>query len=123
MALITETRKFSRLPFSTESYVIDPTTQQKFPARLLDISLKGALVERPTFWNPEPGHHCRLEIALSDSDVTIKMDTQVAHVEDTHLGLMCLAIDLESITHLRRLMELNLGDSTLLERELFSLGF
>ena len=121
MALISETRKFSRLPFQTESSLIDPSTKQRHPSRLLDISLKGALAERPTFWNPEPGHHCQLEIHLPDSNVFITMEAVVAHVEPTHLGLHCLSIDLESITHLRRLMELNLGDSSLLERELFAL--
>jgi len=36
--------------------------------------------------------------------------------------LRCLSIDLDSITHLRRLLELNLGDPQLVERELLQLG-
>ncbi|MDH4246338.1 MAG: PilZ domain-containing protein [Deltaproteobacteria bacterium] len=122
MAFITETRKFSRLLFTTESNLVDPTTKTRHPARLLDLSLKGALVERPKFWNPEPGHHCHLEINLAQSNVVLTMESEVAHVNPSQLGLRFLAIDLDSITHLRRLMELNLGDPSLLERELFSLG-
>jgi len=34
------------------------------------------------------------------------------------LGLSCREIDLDSITHLRRLVALNLGDEALLDREL-----
>ncbi|HXK57002.1 MAG TPA: PilZ domain-containing protein, partial [Gammaproteobacteria bacterium] len=38
------------------------------------------------------------------------------------LGLRCVSIDMESIGHLRRLVELNLGDAELLHRDLESLG-
>jgi hypothetical protein len=46
---------------------------------------------------------------------------EVAHVEGEHVGLLCRSIDIESITHLRRLLEINLGDAKLLERELKAL--
>ena len=42
-------------------------------------------------------------------------------LKDHHLGLFCHHIDIDSITHLRRLIELNLGDETLLQRELAEL--
>ena len=47
----------------------------------------------------------------------ISMETRVAHEQGRYIGLLCLAIDLDSITHLRRLVELNLCDPNLLERE------
>jgi hypothetical protein len=50
------------------------------------------------------------------------MDTAVAHIEGTRVGLRCLHIDLDSITELRRLVELNLGDAAQLDRELHALG-
>jgi hypothetical protein len=34
-----------------------------------------------------------------------------------YYGLACREIDLDSVTHLRRLVALNLGDETLAERE------
>jgi hypothetical protein len=37
------------------------------------------------------------------------MDGTVAHRERTRIGIRWHAIDLESIAHLRRLVELNLG--------------
>lgn len=52
----------------------------------------------------------------------IKMDITVAYIEDQQIGLDCKGIDLDSITHLRRLVELNLGDANLLKRELMALG-
>jgi hypothetical protein len=50
------------------------------------------------------------------------MDVTVAHCESEHVGFHCDHIDIDSITHLRRLVELNLGDPELLERELSALG-
>ena len=50
------------------------------------------------------------------------MDVEIAHRENDELGLNCKDIDVDSITHLRRLVELNLGDPELLERELSALG-
>ncbi|VAX04921.1 hypothetical protein MNBD_GAMMA20-584, partial [hydrothermal vent metagenome] len=43
------------------------------------------------------------------------------HSENDHIGFRCEHIDLESISHLRRLVELNLGDAKLLDRELSAL--
>ncbi len=45
----------------------------------------------------------------------------MVHVEGRHVGLRCDEIDLESITALRRLIELNAADPALLERELGAL--
>ncbi len=42
--------------------------------------------------------------------------------ENGELGLRCEDIDVDSITCLRRLVELNLGEPELLERELSALG-
>jgi hypothetical protein len=42
----------------------------------------------------------------------------VAHLEGQHIGIECQDIDLASLTHLRRLVELNTGDSELMDREL-----
>jgi hypothetical protein len=43
------------------------------------------------------------------------------HVEGPQVGLRCASIDLDSITHLRRLVELNSGDPAILDREFGSL--
>jgi hypothetical protein len=42
-------------------------------------------------------------------------------VEGRHAGVLCRSIDLESITHLRRLIEVNLGDPAASDRELKAL--
>ncbi len=88
--------------------------------RLLDISLKGALAAAPAGWAGRPGDRCQLRLNLGP-DATINMSTTVAHLDAGRVGLRCESIDLDSVTHLRRLVELNAGDPGLLDRELSAL--
>jgi len=90
-------------------------------AQLIDISLKGALIKKPDSWTASVGDTGQLRIVLSDNISVISMDIKVAHVENDHVGFHCEHIDIDSITHLRRLVELNLGDTELLEREFSAL--
>ena len=50
------------------------------------------------------------------------MDVTVAHLNGTCVGVRCDKIDIDSASHLRRLLELNLGDADLLSRELTELS-
>ena len=65
--------------------------------------------------------NCTLRLPLGDPDATIRMQGTVAHTEGLYLGLSCRNLDIDSATHLRRLVELNLGDPALLEREVSAL--
>ncbi|MGS0674733.1 PilZ domain-containing protein [Shewanella sp. 0m-4] len=110
-----ERRLFSRLLFTTDVKLISHDCS--WGTKLLDISLNGALIEQPTQW--EPNIKCaKLEILIPDSEITLQMQVQIVHQENQQLGLACKHIDVESISHLRRLLELNLGDAALLDREL-----
>ena len=91
-------------------------------SKLLDISLKGILTETPDNWDAKEGEPLEAVLKLADDDsVTILMSIELAHKEGGNLGFRCRHIDIDSITHLRRLVELNLGSAELLERELHSL--
>ncbi len=117
--MIRERRRFTRIPFRAPGTL--ETGGERWSTRVLDLSLNGALVTRPETLDPVPGTPCRLEVVLEDSS-RIRMDAEVAHVEGGRVGLRRTHIDIESVTHLRRLVELNLGDPALLERELHELG-
>lgn len=112
-----EKRRFKRIPFNTPARIVSTMQMQ-----VIDISLKGALVTKPAQWKGAAGDIIDIEIPLDSGDAIIRMETRVAHVEPERLGLVCHHIDLNSITHLRRLVELNLGDDALLHRELAELG-
>ncbi len=93
------------------------------PVKVQDLSLKGALLRLGQTGEIAPGAPCLLEVKLGE--LRIAMAAEVAHVEGTgsqrKAGLLCRSIDIESITHLRRLIEINTGDPRLLERELKAL--
>ncbi len=112
-----EKRRFSRVPFDTRTTLLGPS--RRWESHLLDISLKGALITQPDNWPGQMGDHFTLQIELGDhADIIITMAVRVAHIEKGHVGCECVDIDVDSIGHLRRLMELNLGNTDLLEREL-----
>ncbi|ABZ77666.1 type IV pilus assembly PilZ [Shewanella halifaxensis HAW-EB4] len=108
-------RLFSRLIFTTDAKL--NSHDSSWATKLLDISLNGALVERPAQWDPNI-QSAKLEIIIQDSEIKLQMLVEIVHQENQLLGLSCKHIDVESISHLRRLLELNLGDASLLDREL-----
>lgn len=115
-----ERRKFWRAAFNAPVTLVNDSASTE--ARLDDISLKGALLEVPVGWQGRVGEHCHLKLRLGgEADTHISMWGRVTHVEGQKVGLLCESIDLDSITHLRRLVELNAGDPALLERELSAL--
>jgi hypothetical protein len=91
-----------------------------WPVKLIDLSLKGLLIEKPEPWLGNREQDFFVDIHLSD-DVEIRMDVQLTHEDYGQLGFLCKNISLESIERLRRLIELNLGDPQELERELGAL--
>lgn len=112
-------RHFSRIRFNSGARLL--VGDREVPCEVSDLSLKGALIRSTNDLLPSPGERCLLEIALDDEGATIRMEGDVAHTGNGCIGLACREIDLDSVTHLRRLLELNLGDAELLQRELCAL--
>jgi hypothetical protein len=114
-----ERRRFSRIAFHRPAEI--ESLGETASCELLDVSLKGALVEVPaTFVGPR-GKPCVLTVRLDAGDALVRMEGEIIHREGATLGLRCTGIDLDSIAHLRRIVELNLGDEDLLHRELSAL--
>jgi hypothetical protein len=111
-----ERRLFSRILFQASASL--SVAGSAVAVDVLDLSLKGALVRPHHDFPVALGAACRLTLQLDSGDAVILMDARVAHLDDGLVGLACEEIDLDSITHLRRLVELNLGDEALLDREL-----
>lgn len=115
-----EKRHFPRIPFQAPVQI--KNLDGDWNTQLKDLSLNGALIERPESWSGNVHDLFMIRLILPNSDVEIRMEVTVAHVEEQTIGLHCKHIDLDSITHLRRLVELNTGDPELLKRQLGSLG-
>jgi len=92
--------------------------EQNWSSQMLDICFKGVLVEQPEDFLAKLGDRYKIDVIFANNKVTIYADVSVVHAENNHVGFKVDQIDLDSISHLRRLVELNLGSSELLEREL-----
>ena len=111
-----ERRHYTRIGFQSPVTLV--SGDSRFGTYLVDISLKGALIGHPSALKPCTGDKYHLVVELAEGAVQIEMEGTIAHVTAGTLGFHCRHIGLDSIGHLRRLIELNLGDSTLLERDL-----
>jgi hypothetical protein len=108
-------RQFSRIHFQTEAQLFLPGSE--LPVEVLDLSLKGALIKPKVEHFVTMGTNCTLKIHLDNTGTSIRMEATVVHHQGEFYGLACRELDLDSVTHLRRLVALNLGDAELLERE------
>ncbi len=111
-------RRFTRISFQGEATL--DLKVARLGCALLDLSIKGALVELLADRRVAPGTTCTLVIPLGE-EAQVRMDGEIAHVAGRRLGVKADEMDLESMAHLRRLLELNLGDDRLVERELAAL--
>lgn len=113
-----ERRKFSRILFDARVELAQ--YDYHWDATLLDISLKGLLLQGTLPHNIRANESILVKILLADN-TTIAMSVTVAHQHNNQVGLVCAAIDIDSVCHLRRLVELNLGNAEAAERELSEL--
>ena len=113
-----ERRRFKRIAFDARTELSQG--EYIWPVKLIDLSLKGLLIERPEPWLGNAQQDFSVDIQLSE-DNHIEMDVQLTHEDHGQLGFVCRHISLESIERLRRLIEFNLGDPHELERELGAL--
>lgn len=113
-------RLFTRVLFSIDAKLIVDT--KEYPVSILDISLNGALVTRPEDSVSLKGQLGQLIFSLDGSDKSITIHIGIVHEEDEEIGLQCNAIDIDSLSQLRRLIELNLGDEAQLNKELSQLN-
>ncbi|RKT51257.1 PilZ domain-containing protein [Azonexus fungiphilus] len=109
-------RQFTRISFQSPARLF--LADGEHAVEVLDISLKGALVRPPEPMYAKIGGNGVLHVRLDGAGTDIRMGVTVVHHQAGSYGLSCHEIDLDSVTHLRRLVELNAGDETLLEREI-----
>ncbi|AJE04009.1 PilZ domain-containing protein [Geobacter pickeringii] len=113
---IMEQRRFRRVSFVTESFIA--AGNQRLKATLEDLSLRGALLtlaEEPPF---APGDSCSVSIALANSNIVLEFEAEVAHLRGMQVGVKIVRIDLDSMTHLRSIIEFNSAEPDEVRKEL-----
>ena len=110
-------RHFSRIDFQSRATLSGDGCS--LPCTLIDLSLRGALVDCAGA-GLSIGAEVLLDLDL-DGEHHIRIGGEVSHRQADPIGISCTDIDLDSITHLRRIIELNTGDDALLNRELGAL--
>lgn len=115
---IQQRRHFTRIPFDADYRLHDPNTDRHWVGKVVDLSLKGALIACPENFQPIVGNEYVIELVLGENNLKVVMLVSIAHHENGHIGFHCLHIDLESISHLRKLLEFNLGKPEMVEREI-----
>lgn len=111
-------RRFKRIAFDAKTELRQG--EKRWQVQLVDLSLKGLLIERPEPWQADTREPFTADIKLSN-ETHVQMEARLTHDDHGQLGFVCEHISLESISHLRRLIELNLADHDELERELAAL--
>lgn len=113
-------RQFTRILFSIKAEL--SIEDNIYLVSIHDISLNGVLVTALDPKLPLKGKLGTLTFFLSDNESEVTMHIAVVHEQGNEMGLQCNAIDIESVTHLRRLIELNLGDNQQLDKEISQLS-
>lgn len=120
-AVAEERRRFHRTLFNADAEL--HCGNQSVRCQIIDLSLQGCLlrINAPLEHPQQEGGICSLTLTLSP-ETMIQMNLTVSHIDGDRWGLQCRSIDIDSISNLRRLLELNLGSSDLLERDFAALG-
>ncbi len=114
-----ERRSYNRIPFNAE--ILMQCGHEEWSCNLLDISLKGMLVEPPENLDINMDNPCGVALFLGE-DISIHARVNIIRSSDDNWGLKWLQIDDNSLQHLRRLIELNTSNPAMLMRELSELG-
>jgi hypothetical protein len=111
-------RRFHRVDFGGKAYLNCGEGEREVD--LVDLSLHGLLLMMPEAVVLSHQEPCIVRVPLAE-DLSIEMRARVVHREGRHVGMECETLDIESAQHLRRLVELNLGNEDLLHRDLAAL--
>ncbi|MGB0732976.1 MAG: PilZ domain-containing protein [Pontibacterium sp.] len=108
-----ERRRFTRVEFPVDSELLAVT--KSYNIRLLDISLGGFMIESMDLLPIRFDETCTLSIPLGS--IQLKIPARLVRQEGTHFGFHSDHLDVEMVTHLRRLIELNQDDEASFESE------
>lgn len=108
-------RQYQRISFRAETDIDIAGTLYR--CNLQDLALRGALLCSDRELPLKPGDRVQLAIYLPDSDLHLSFAANLVHHHEDLYGFLFTGVDDQTMGHLRRLLELNLGDAEEIERE------
>lgn len=115
---MTEKRHYERVSFVEQAQV--HCGDNSYPCMVIDLSLKGTLVEFTQQSVPKlcQDQQCEISLQLEGSDITLRFEATATHTHLHTIGFKFERMDSDSMTHLRRLLELNTGNPEEIDREI-----
>ncbi len=114
-----ERRQFKRINFIAN--VLLQHNDNHWTCELIDISLKGLLIKAPADVEPQLGELYAIDLVLGVG-TNIIMHAYINHIDAGLWAMVWKNIDVDCITHLRKLLELNSADPSEIHREISELG-
>lgn len=108
-------RNYQRITFRTEADIIVAGTPRR--CDLVDLALQGALFRCEKELALDIGERAGLRIFLPDSSVEMDFSGELIHQRNQFYGFIFSSADDQSMSHLRRLLELNFGDGNQADEE------
>ncbi|MDV7105237.1 PilZ domain-containing protein [Vibrio sp. TH_r3] len=114
-----ERRRFSRIVYNVPAKL--QQGKSSISGSIIDLSLHGLLLNTLTE-SINSSQSVDITFHLPDSDVDISLQAQVVETTNSFTRVSIEHIDIDSISHLKRLVALNVGDDQLLHREIEQLS-
>ncbi|WGW00952.1 PilZ domain-containing protein [Vibrio sp. YMD68] len=112
-----EKRRFSRVVYKASAVVMQGNTS--VDAHIQDLSLHGLLLSaEPSCNQLNENQVADVRFSLPDSDIAIQMTVNLIKIDNNIIRASINHIDIDSISYLKRLIELNVGDDSLLHRDI-----
>jgi len=112
---MTEQRNYRRINFRTEADVT--LRDSTYRCDLVDLALQGALFRSERELSLPLGSQVPLSIYLPETSIRMEFIGELIHQNGQFYGFIFTSEEAESMAHLRRLLELNVGDAALTEKE------
>ncbi|OQY21547.1 MAG: hypothetical protein B6I37_08560 [Desulfobacteraceae bacterium 4572_35.2] len=115
---MTEKRHYERVRFVEQAQV--HCGDNIYSCMVTDISLKGCLLEfeQENLEQLCSDQSCEITLQLKGSDIVLRFEANTTHTHLHTVGFQFKSMPPESMTHLRRLLELNTGNPEEIDREL-----
>jgi c-di-GMP-binding flagellar brake protein YcgR len=112
-------RQFQRVLFKHNATL--QVNEQQWSTQIIDLSLHGFSCTVPSEFPLQLDQAITLSLTL-DPQHEIRMEARLVRKQQASLGMKCTLIDIDSISELRRLVQLNLADDALLDRDIEQLA-